>query len=391
MKETSRLAALTMAATRLPLLVLWLLAGTQTGEADFTLTEYIMYTPWISPPMPKDGSYIVSLRVEPNHGEVTRLSVTCWSNKTSKALYLFTAVGRKRIAHAEIAVPMNENDTLIVTKVEGTIQGLSMISYAYASHDTANFVTAYNRQPVQFAYILLLSQILRAGSWVANTQDSFTIVRSGIYWVTARADPDQFDTEVAVVKYHNHGLYNLLRVYAYKQTPVSCSGAFYLPQGWTVSLRVANMYSVAQRETMLSFLYLDGNKKPNTYDQDHIAFTAFYGQEEKHLQPRVEVNFTGVLTDYGNLTKANRIRITTSGSYMVSVRPMTKFNSTGTFSLFLMVNRGPAWVAFSEDGVPTGQTIALHLDAGDIIRVLTDSGGFVYGGSFFSIAFLQPH
>ena len=138
---------------------------------------------------------------------------------------------------------------------------------------------------------------------------------------------------------------------------------------------------------MLSFVYLEGNRKPHTSPDEHIAFTGTLTNKlqtsYRHLIP-----FKDHLTNYGRLyTNDGHFTIRRSGSYMISLRADPPEN---VFAIFdLSVNGRFTWRSYSKMGVASGQTISLVLKANDKLMVLSHLTHMFETGTLFSIAFLR--
>ena len=84
--------------------------------------------------------------------------------------------------------------------------------------------------------------------------------------------------------------------YAEKTKAVSTSGAFSFTAGSTIS--AVTQGETCEPRTLLSAVYLAGNKKPNTYPFEHLAFTAKM-QEKQTVSLKLVIDFKRVLTNYG--------------------------------------------------------------------------------------------
>ena len=104
--------------------------------------------------------------------------------------------------------------------------------------------------------------------------------------------------------------------YAEKTKAVSTSGAFSFTAGSTIS--AVTQGETHEPRTLLSAVYLAGNKKPNTYPFERLAFTATYKVLSSVAAMEV-LDFKGVLTDYGSIHIDGYTEIRRTGSYMVSI------------------------------------------------------------------------
>ena len=98
------------------------------------------------------------------------------------------------------------------------------------------------------------------------------------------------------VRRRSKGLFSV--DYAEKTKAVSTSGAFSFTAGSTIS--AVTRGETYEPRTLLSAVYLAGNKKPNTYPFEHFVFTATYKVLSSVAAMEV-LDFKGVLTDYGSV------------------------------------------------------------------------------------------
>ena len=181
------------------------------------------------------------------------------------------------------------------------------------------------------------------------------------------------------------GAKDLFTVYAEKTKAVSASGAFHLTAG-------SNIWAVTRGgtygpQTLLSAVYLAGNKKPSTYPFEHLAFTAKF-PFRRHVAAKEVFQFKHVLTNYGYIYVDGYTEIRRTGSYMVSIRPDPESASVVIVNLY--VNGRLYWVIYAEDGVPVGATISLSLQVGSYLEVRNVKATTLGDGAMFSIAFIQP-
>ena len=388
-------------ATRLRLLVvaLWLLAVTQMGEAGFaTVVDPLTRTPWVTPPIPQTGTYMVSLRAgrgtPPLFVTLSRGSLAGNNPLVARQkVCLFRVMSHSRITHAEVAVALHEGDTLTVSmsSPSSDLPKAAFFSYAYVSPSIhGHFVTArHNNAATGISRLLFLKQLHTLRGWRPIWKYTFDVTTSGVYWVTVRTDPASGVGTLYLEAKCNGGSNILCIAYGEKLTPVSCSAAYYLAEGCTIQVDL-NPSDTSGWASILSFVYLEGNRKPNTSPYNNIAFTGCFNHHRTHFNRGNEIPFENVLQDSGQLRKGTAFHISRSGSYMVSLTPDPYIINTAELILYLVVNRqGPTFYAYAQDGVMTGQTIALHLVSGDTVSVRCQ-GGVYERGSMFSIAFLQP-
>ena len=178
------------------------------------------------------------------------------------------------------------------------------------------------------------------------------------------------------------GSNRLFKVFAEKARSVSASGAFYLKSG--SNIRAVTQGGVTyEPQTLLSAVYLAGNKKPNTYPFEHLAFTASLDSTRRVVAQEV-LQFKHVLTKYvDGYTEIRR-----TGSYMVSIRPDPE--STTLVIVTLYVNGTFYWAIYAEEGVPVGATISLSLRVGSYLEVRNVKATTLGTSTMFSIAFIQP-
>ena len=213
-------------------------------------------------------------------------------------------------------------------------------------------------------------------------QTTFRIPTTGMYWVAAR--PKTFLESITVsVRIKSKVLFT---VYAEDTKTVSTSGAFRLAAGSEISM-VTDGKVVYEPHTLLSLVYLAGNKKPNTYPFEHLAFTARFDSTSRVVAKEV-LQFKHVLTNYGYINVDGYTEIRRTGSYMVSIRPDPE--STTLVIVNLYVNGTFYWAIYAEEGVPVGATISLSLQVGSYLEVRNSKVSELGTGTMFSIAFIQP-
>ena len=140
-------------------------------------------------------------------------------------------------------------------------------------------------------------------------------------------------------------------------------------------------------DTLLSFVYLKGNRKPYTAPDGRIAFT---GSLTEVLLPDYDgiLPFPSHRTDYGGLYASGRnFTIRRSGTYMISVRAVSPPNAAAF--LEVTINDKFTGISLMDAGVPSGQTFPVHLDANDTLKVLTRNSLILEAGTLFSVALLS--
>ena len=374
-----------MASTRrLLALMLWLMPSLQMVKSGFSIQRFQSAPTWQSQVViPKDGVYLVSVIVDPCMGCRSTLQLYCQCQ--GKEEIVLTAYGRGIYSHAEVAVVLKRNDKLFLKKA-GTIQAGSSLAVVYVAELNSFYITAMNgflwtpESPVKY------TSRLTPDGWYdlkrADRKATFTIPTTGMYWVTARPRPYLKPLFMTV----KIGSKVLFTVYAEKAKPVSTSGAFRLTAG-------SNIWAVTQGgvtyspQTLLSVVYLAGNKKPYTYPFEHLAFTAKYDVRRYSVAQEV-LQFQLVLTDYGSTYEGGYTEIRRTGSYMVSIRPDPESASLVIVTLY--VNGNFFWIVYAEEGVPAGATISLSLQVGSYLEVRSNKGTTLGTSTMFSVAFIQP-
>ena len=361
--------------------LLWL----QMVKSGFSVQSFANVTKWTPTiTIPEDGVYLISVIVDPSLRSNLTLLLYCLCQGTER--YFFSAHGEAIYSHAEVATGLKKNDVLFLKKLGETIEAASSLSVVYVGELNSFYITVMNRflwsprSPIKY------SSHLTPNGWNLlqdpMIQTTFTISITGMYWVTARAKPE-LDSLTMTVRIGSNDLFS---AFAEKGRSVSASGAFYLQSG--SNIQAVNQGGVVyEPQTLLSAVYLAGNKKPNTYPFEHIAFTA----ELDSLRPVVAqevLQFKRVLTNYGYIYVDGYTEIRRTGSYMVSIRPDPESNTLVAVNLY--VNGRFYWVIYAEEGVPVGATISLSLQAGSYLEVRSVKVSTLGRGTMFSIAFIQP-
>ena len=238
-----------------------------------------------------------------------------------------------------------------------------------------------DRNPV--TYTNMLMPIGWTSVKPVDKQTTFSVSTTGMYWVTARPNPYPGNPVTLKVKI---GSKILFTVYSEKAKSVSASGAFHLKKYDTIWM-VTQGGVTYEPQTLLSAVYLAGNKKPNTYPFEHLAFTAKY-DKPLHSAAKEVLQFKHVLTDYGYMYIDGYTEIRRTGSYMVSIRPDPESASLVIVTFYL--NGKLYWVVYAEEGIPVGATICIFLKVGSYLEVRSEKATTLGDGSMFSIAFLQP-
>ena len=375
-----------MASTRrLLVLMLWPVPWLQMVESGFSVQRFQSARPITSSvPITKDGVYLISIIVDPCKLCYTSLRLFCECQGTER--YFFTAYGRLIYSHAEVAVGLRKYDTLFIKKA-GDVEGPSSLSVVYVAELSSFYITVMNGRETKNSPVTYTTRLTPDGWMPLRNMDketTFTVPVTGMYWVTGRAVPVSKFVYMRV----RSGSRSLFLVCAEGTKPVSASGAFRLTAGSTVWATTQGGVTYAPH-TLISAVYLAGNKKPNTYPFEHLAFTATY-DKELYSAPGYVLKFRRVLTNYGYLYVDGYTEIRRTGSYMVSIRPDPITTPTTVVSLF--VNGQSRWDVYAEYGIPSGATISLILRAGSYVDVKhTNSITTILAGStMFSIAFIQP-
>ena len=374
-----------MASTRwLVMLILWLLPWMRMAKSGFSYQQFQSSPTWNTPMViPKDGVYLISLVVHPCEScpGIMKLYCQCQGKKA----YFFTAHGELISGHAEVATGLKKKDKLILKNVGG-LESSSSISVVYVAELNSFYITVMNdliwtkQSPVYYSI-----QLTPKG-WISlknpALQATFRIPTTGMYWVTAR--PKTFLESITVsVRIKSKVLFT---VYAENTKTVSTSGAFCLAAGSEISM-VTDGEVIYEPHTLLSLVYLAGNKKPNTYPFEHLAFTADLGFSRSVVAQEV-LQFKHVLTDYGYMYVDGYTEIRRTGSYMVSIRPDPESSILVVVNLY--VNGTFHWAIYAEEGVPVGATISLSLQAGSYLEVRSSKVSELGTSTMFSIAFILP-
>ena len=375
-----------MASTRwMLLLMLGPLPWLQMVKSGFSVQRFANVAKWNpSVTIPKDGVYLISVIVDPYLGSNLTLPLYCHCQ--GKERFFFSAHGEAIYSHAEVATALRKNDKVFLKKTGETIEAASSLSVVYVGELNSFYITVMNglfwsdKNPVQYT-----SQLTPNG-WTPLkdpvTQTTFTVSTTGMYWVTARAKPYEKPITMAV----RIGSNDLFKVFAEKARSVSASGAFYLKSGSKIQA-VTQGGVIYEPQTLLSAVYLAGNKKPNTYPFEHLAFTAELDSTRRVVAKEV-LQFKHVLTNNGYIYVDGYTEIRRTGSYMVSIRPDPE--STTLVIVTLYVNGTFYWGIYAEEGVPVGATISLSLQVGSYLEVRNVKATTLGSGTMFSIAFIQP-
>ena len=185
------------------------------------------------------------------------------------------------------------------------LEAASSLSVVYVGELKCFYITVMNglfwsdKNPVQYT-----SQLTPNGWTLLKdpvTQTTFSISTTGMYWVTARAKPYEKPITMTV----RIGSNDLLSAFAEKGRSVSASGAFHLQSG--SNIRAVKQGGVTyEPQTLLSAVYLAGNKKPNTYPFEHLAFTAELDSTSRVVAQEV-LQLKRVLTNYGYIYICRRV------------------------------------------------------------------------------------
>ena len=374
-----------MASTRwLLVLILWLLPWLQMAKCGFSYQQFQSSPTWNTPMViPKDGVYLVSIIVVPCDNCQSTLQVYCQCQ--GRKIYFLTAYGRRISSHAEVAADLKKNDKLILKNV-GEIKSSSSLSVVYVAEPNSFYITMMNGFLWTEQSPVVYTAQLGPKGWTTlrnpSKKSTFRIPTTGMYWVTARPKP-YLDPVTASVRIKSKVLFT---VYAEDTKTLSTSGAFRLAAGSEISM-VTDGKVTYEPHTLLSFVYLVGNKKNNTYPFEHLAFTAVY-EKPRRVKAQEVLLFPHVLTNYGYLYIDGYTEIRRTGSYMISIRPDPETDSLVIVNLY--VNGTFYWVMYAENGVPTGATISLSLQVGSYLEVRNSQVSELGTSTMFSIAFIQP-
>ena len=372
------------ASTRwLLVLMLWLLSRFQTGESGFTTHKNSTRPKWDSQVIPKDGIYLVSVRADPCAGCTLVLNVVCQCPE--KGGLMFAVIGEGIVSHAEVAVGLRKNDTLFIERVDEG-ERATMVSIAYVA-ELDSLYTTVRSDLLSYGTPVWYTHRLTNMGWksVSHSHTFFNVPITGIYWVTAR--PIQSDSRMVLTAWN--GARELFRAFGEGlQTTASVSGAFHMEAGTSIFTTMqTGDFIIFHVYTLLSFVYLAGNKEPNTTPHNHLAFTGRPISSQRSSPP-LTIDFNFAMTLYGDMKSGHDVRIRKTGSYMISLRPFIFDSRSLRFDLH--VNGIVRWSAYIDSGVSSGQTVALPLRLGDLLHVLSEESVLISHQSLFSVAFLQP-
>ena len=302
-----------MASTRwLLVLTLWLLPWLQMVKSEFSIQRFQTDKTWDSPVIiPKDGVYLVSLISSPCEGCTGTLEVHCQCR--GHVLYIVQAPLNGIYTHAEVAVGLKKSDKLFLNANRAKVEAASSLSVVYVAVLNSFYITALNSKQTSRSPVTYTFQLKPQGwLWLkdADKRTTFKVPETGMYWVTGHARPLSKSLTLTV----RSGPKDQFHVYGEKVKPVSTSGAFRLTAGNTI-LMVTQGGVTYQAGTSLSIVYLAGNKKPNTYPFEHLAFTAKM-QEKQTVSLKLVIDFKRVLTNYGYIYVDGYTEIRRTGSYM---------------------------------------------------------------------------
>ena len=368
------------------LLLLWQLSWFHMGESGFT-SFMISYHPGQNKvTVPADGIYVVSVSVDSCYGCRPVLDARVTLRRPGFSLDFFTVYAMDIVSNAQAAVALKKNDTLTLA-VYGSMKDPDSFSVAYVSGLDGHYTTVVTTSPSNSA-LLHFNKQLTANSWSGlsgNQASSVSGPTTGMYWGTARVVPVS-SVFMTVTTENSTSTRILFDVFANKSRSVSCSGAFRLSAGSVVKAKNPFTATYAT-DTMLSFVYLEGNRKPYTGRDEYIAFTGFLTSKLQYKQSQI-VPFPDHRTNYGRLyANDGHVTIRRSGSYIVSLRPAPPAEASAVFDLF--VNGRLKWKSSSKMGIPSGQTVSMVLNAKDTLKVLSQKTSIIETRSLFSIAFLR--
>ena len=371
------------------LLVLWQLSGLQMGESGVTTIKRDHQRNLYNMTLAGDGIYLVSLYTNPNcRGCPSSSSFTVALLRPHATLSLLTVESAKNTGVlAEVATALKEDDVLSLS-MSGPEKNPVPFTITYVSGLDGHYTTVVTTSPSNSA-LLHFNKQLTGGSWrelSGNHASSFSVPTTGMYWVTARVVPDNFEAPVTVMTENGAHTRLLFRIFRQSHVAVSCSGAFYLKAGSVVRVKnpIGATYAAG---TLLSFVYLQGNRRPYTAPDEHIAFAGFLTDTLLRACDGVLL-FPSHRTDYGGLyASGGNFTIRRSGTYLISVRGVPPPNAAAFFDL--IVNDKVTGISFADEGVPSGQTFPVHLDANDRLKVVTRNSCILEAGTLFSIALIS--
>ena len=373
-----------MVSTRwLLVLMLWMLLWLQMVKSGFSVQRFANVANWNpSVTIPKDGVYLISVIVDPFSGCNVTLRLYCKCQ--GKERYFFSAYSDAIYSHAEMATGLKKYDKLFLKKYGETIEAASSFSVVYVAELNSFYISMKNGIFPSYGSPITYATRLTPNGWSRTrpVKLRFYMPTTGMYWVTVRPKPN-LDPIIMRVR---RGSKVVLTAYAEKLKTVSASGAFCLAAYSTI-MTLTQGGTVYSANTLLSIVYLAGNKKPNTYPFEHLAFTAELDSTRRVVAQEV-LQFKHVLTDYGSMYVDGYTEIRRTGSYMVSIRPDPE--STTLVIVTLYVNGRFYWVIYAEEGVPVGATISLSLQVGSYLEVRSSKVSTFGRGTMFSIAFIQP-
>ena len=372
-----------MVSTRwLLVLMLWMLPWLQMVKSGFSVQRFANVANWNpSVIIPKDGVYLISVIVDPFLGCNLTLRLYCKCH--GKERYFFSAYSDAIYSHAEMATGLKKYDKLFLKKYGEIIEAASSFSVVYVAELNSFYISMKNGIFPSYGSPIWYATRLTPNGWSQTrpTKMRFYMPTTGIYWVTVRPKPHR-DPIMKV----RRGSKVVLTAYAEKLKTVSASGAF-RPAARSAIITLTQGGPVYSSNTLLSIVYLAGNKKPNTYPFEHLAFTAELGWTRRVVAHEVP-QFKRVLTDYGSMYVDGYTEIRRTGSYMVSIRPDPE--STILVIVTLFVDGRFYWAIYAEEGVPVGATISLFLQLGSYLEVRSSNVSTLGSGTMFSVAFIQP-
>ena len=369
-----------MASTRsLLVLMLFLLPRLQTVKSGFFVQMFQRSRSITSPVViPKDGVYLVSIIIDPCVGCYGKVKLFCQRQGIDR--FLFTTYSDDIYSNAEVAVGLYKNDKLSLRKIYN-IGAWSSFSVIYVAELDGFYFTVRNDLASKSSPLAYTSRLWPVG-W-GTLYKTLNIPITGIYWVTVRVRPFVDPTVTVDLR---AGSTILFVVYVEERKTVSASGAFHLGAGSSIkaTTRQRHSYDV---HCLLSVVYLAGNKKPNTYPFQHLAFTGRY-YRKCGTGNQALLKFDLVKTNHGYMYRDGYTEIRRTGTYMISIRLDPESKPTITVSLY--VNGKSYWVVNAERSVPTGATISVFLQAVSYLEVRCTYATTIGPGNMFSVAFIQP-
>ena len=253
-----------MASTRwLLLLMLWLLPWLQMVKSGFSIQRFKTTKTWDSTVIiPKDGVYLVSVIADPCNGCSLSLQVYCRCE--GKETFIVQASAKDIVSHAEVAVALRIYNRLYVKKGPAKAEAGSSLSVVYVAGLNSFYITAKNgvsssRSPIAFTCKHTPNGWSRLRD--PDKRTTFTLPRTGMYWVTANIRPCS-DPIVGTVQIGSENLFN---IYAEKVKAVSNSGPFRFTAGSKHHLVVYASRRCVLRSRQFTISRLPGSQRESLH------------------------------------------------------------------------------------------------------------------------------